>query len=112
MPFSFMPSSPCQDIGQCNPSLPLISTSGLICDVIFAIDLEEVRGLGNLFAPLLYHLTLAEYGTYHHIAKILSFHMIYNLLLKSKGWLILLLELTHSFYIQCLRCYSKVDITQ
>ena len=40
---------------------------------------------GNNVVPLCYHLTLTEYEIYHEIADTLSFHKVYNLLLKSSG---------------------------
>ena len=39
----------------------------------------------HYFVPLGYLLTLNEYKTCHQVAKTLSFHMVYNLLLKSQG---------------------------
>ena len=47
MSFSIMLSSLCQDRRQCREPLLLISYSGLVCDVILAIDLANM--------PVLWH---------------------------------------------------------
>ena len=88
MTFSFLPSSLCQALCQCNQHLLLINYSGLICDVIPAIELAEVPVLWLLFYPLGNQLYLTKYEIYHDIAKTLSFNMVYNLLLKGLGKLI------------------------
>ena len=40
--FYILSASLCKANGQCNPPLLRISNSGIICDVILAIDLESV----------------------------------------------------------------------
>ena len=44
--------------------------------------------LWQLLAPSNFLLNLTKYGAYHQIAKILTFHMVYDLFLKSQGWVI------------------------
>ena len=41
MTFSILPLNLCQALCQCNQPLLLISYSGLICDVIPAIDVQK-----------------------------------------------------------------------
>ena len=37
------------------------------------------------FVPLDYPLNLTEYEAHHWIGKIMTFHMVYNLFLRSQG---------------------------
>ena len=50
--FSFLPSSLCQALCQCNKPRLLISYSSLICDVIPAVELAKIPVLWLLFFPL------------------------------------------------------------